>query len=237
MKINYFSFLEQHGAAVRRRWKVLFGKKNKHSSSSSTESQDSKPQNPVFSIDLYQVIENDKAVEKAHEIALAKINSSISKEDDEDNETNNKTFDDEDEIFQSYNRRNSQRRLSDPVIDYRDVEVSDYTLGALRTIDTLKEEDEDEILQNRRKSRLIEALTLSSTSASSVCILDKDLEFPPPKPQIPKVITQTIDFIMRNALTTVGIFRTGGSHKRVKQVTIVMSFFRKYNIIYAYFPT
>lgn len=200
---------------------MLFGKKSKHSSSSSTESQDSKPQNPVFSIDLYQVIENDKAVEKAHEIALAKINSSISKDDDEEEEAEkmNKTFDDDDDIFESYNRRNSQRRLSDPLIDYRDIEVSDYTLSALRTIDTLKEEDEDEILQNRRKSRLIEALTLSSTSASSVCILDKDLEFPPPKPQIPKVITQTINFIMKNALTTVGIFRTGGSHKRVKQVS------------------
>lgn len=207
---------------MRRRWKVLFGKKSK--SSNSSENQETKPQNPVFSIDIYQVIENDKAVDKAHEIALAKINSSINRDDGEALENDSRKTDEallDEEVFQSYHhRRDSQRRLSDPLqtSDYRDIEVSDYTLSALRTIDTLTEEEEDDIYPNRRKSRLIEALTLSSTSASSVCILDKDLEFPLSKPQIPKVITMTVDFIMRNALTTVGIFRTGGSHKRVKQV-------------------
>jgi len=191
---------------------------------------DSKPQNPVFSIDLQQVIENDKAVEKAHEIALAKINSSKQdqnneeeeEEDEEEEQNTNDQFN-----FQQYHNR---RRLSDPIINYSDIEVSDYTLNALRTIDTLKEEEEEELIQNRRKSRLIEALTLSSTSASSVCILDKDLEFKPPKSQVPKVIIQTVDYITKHALNTVGIFRTGGSHKRVKQVCFEFPFVEYYPV-------
>ena len=181
---------------------------------------DTKPQNPVFSIDLQQVIENDKAVEKAHEIALAKINSSNQNQEDPEEKAEQQNGNNEQNTDDHFNFQ--QRRLSDPIINYSDIEVSDYTLNTLRTIDTLKEEEEEELLQNRRKSRLIEALTLSSTSASSVCILDKDLEFKPPKSQVPKVITQTVEYITKHALNTVGIFRTGGSHKRVKQVWLLL---------------
>ena len=184
-------------------------------------SADAKPQNPVFSIDLSQVIENDKAVEKAHQIALEKLNnSSINQGDAEDADKTTISSENDDDLLDTY-RKNSQRRMSDPTVpnDTSDSELLDFSLAGLRTIDTLKEEDEEDLIPlNRRKSRLIEALTLSSTSASSVCILDKELEFQPPKPQVPKVILRAVEYINAHALTTVGIFRTGGSHKRVKQV-------------------
>ncbi|XP_066916859.1 rho GTPase-activating protein 6-like [Clytia hemisphaerica] len=208
---------ENHSAVVRRRWKLLFGKRKHHA-----ENQGAKPQNPVFSIDLSQVIENDKAVEKAHQIALEKINNSSINHGDVEDVVDKATVSSEndDDLLDTY-RKNSHRRMSDPTVpnDGSDSELLDFSLSGLRTIDTLKEEDEEDLVPlNRRKSRLIEALTLSSTSASSVCILDKELEFQPPKPQVPKVILRAVEYINAHALTTVGIFRTGGSHKRVKQM-------------------
>ena len=183
----------------------------------------------MFSIDLYQVIENDKAVDKVHEVVMAKLDVL---DEDESIETNS-------ELLPTFPDNHSQlftRRNSDPVTerfsfsystkteDEEDSETN-YMLNALRTIGTLKEEDEEDSLSCKRKSRLIEALTLSSTSASSMCILDRDTDLTPPTPQVPKVMLQTIDYITKYALNTIGIFRTGGSKKRVRQVRYVIYFY------------
>lgn len=129
------------------------------------------------------------------------------------------------------------RRNSDPAVfsrtysfstrkEYDNRKIPEYMMNAYRlTIDTLKEEDEEDTSNTRRRSRLIEALTLSSTTASSTCILDKEVEFTPPLPQIPKVILQTVDYITNYGLNTAGIFRTGGSKKRVRQVICFASNF------------
>lgn len=129
--------------------------------------------------------------------------------------------------------RYSPRRSSDSFVKVNSVSSLDtecladtcneYMINALRTFDTLKEEDEEESSYNKRKSRLIEALQLSSVTATSVCILDKETEFSPPQPEVPNVLVQAADFILKNALNTVGIFRTGGSKKRVRQVKLHFS--------------
>lgn len=138
------------------------------------------------------------------------------------------------EISNENNRhRYSPRRSSDPFVKVNSVSSLDneyladpsneYMINALRTFDTLKEEDEEESSCNKRKSRLIEALQLSSVTATSVCILDKETEFSTPEPKVPNVLVQAVDFISKNALNTVGIFRTGGSKKRVRQVKLYLS--------------
>ena len=129
--------------------------------------------------------------------------------------------------------RYSPRRSSDSFVKVNSVSSLDtecladtcneYMINALRTFDTLKEEDEEESSYTKRKSRLIEALQLSSVTATSVCILDKETEFSPPQPKVPNVLVQAVDFISKNALNTVGIFRTGGSKKRVRQVKLHFS--------------
>ena len=180
---------------------------------------------------MFQVIENDKAVSKAHEAVMAKLDAleeDINLTEEKQNCDLQNDFPDNTTLF--------DRRNSDPVLERfsfnfgtktdgcDDLDSSDYMLNALRTIGTLKEEDEEDTMSNKRKSRLIEALTLSSTSASSMCILDRETEFKPPSPQVPKIMIHTVDFITKYALNTIGIFRTGGSKKRVRQVRLFFSY-------------
>lgn len=73
--------------------------------------------------------------------------------------------------------------------------------------------------QQQRTSRLIEALCLSSTSASSVCVLNRETEFKSSTPQVPKVMRHTADFIIKHGLNCVHIFRIEGSKARVKKVS------------------
>lgn len=70
-----------------------------------------------------------------------------------------------------------------------------------------------------RRSRLLDALTLSSSSASYVSIIDRDDELKPPGPQVPKIVMLLIDYIEQHALKVLGIFRTGGLRKRVRHVS------------------
>ena len=70
-----------------------------------------------------------------------------------------------------------------------------------------------------RRSRLLDALTLSSSSASYISIIDRDDELKPPGPQVPKIVTLLIEYIEQHALTVLGIFRTGGLRKRVRHVS------------------
>ncbi|XP_057313021.1 rho GTPase-activating protein 6-like [Hydractinia symbiolongicarpus] len=222
---------KEHHAAARRRWKQILTIKSKKVKGDANEKASAKPTNPVFCIELFQVIENDKAVEKAHQAVMEKLDM-VGEEIEEEGEEEVKGLDlKQDELNNDLpNSGMFERRNSDPILfsnrgslfntktEGDDAEVSNYMLNALRTIDTLKEEDEEEIAISKRKSRLIEALTLSSTSASSMCILDREIEFKAPAPQVPKVITQTVDYITKYALNTIGIFRTGGSKKRVRQM-------------------
>ena len=208
----------------------------------------------MFAISLVQVIENDKAAEKAHKSRLSNTASEEEQEipnnseevntvqDQVDSTTNIdqehlNEFNEEECKPQEENKKLSQsvellttsRRLSEPNFELSrsisdqsmmglDEPDNSRVLDFIRTIDCVKEEDEDETRSQKRKSRLIEALTLSSTSASSLCILDRETEFKPPKPQVPIIVQQTVDYINTYALNTVGIFRTGGSKKRVRQV-------------------
>ena len=73
-----------------------------------------------------------------------------------------------------------------------------------------------------RRSRLLDALTLSSSSASYVSILDRDDELKPPGPQVPKIVLTLIEYIEQHALTVLGIFRTGGLRKRVRHVSFLL---------------
>ena len=164
-------------------------------------------------MDLHQVIENDKLIEKAQKDAMQKLDKCDQIGDV--SETIDKIID------QSEKRSNDSADGFDHVFSSED-QNEDYHLNFFRTICTLQEEDEEEWGSNKRKSRLIEALALSSTSASSLCILDKETEFKELPLQIPKVILQTTEFITKYALNTVGIFRTGGSKKRVTQVSLLV---------------
>ncbi len=73
--------------------------------------------------------------------------------------------------------------------------------------------------ENHRRSRLLDALTLSSTSASYVSIIDRDDELKPAPPRVPSIVLTLIDYIEKNGLNLLGIFRTGGLKKRVRQVS------------------
>ncbi|XP_065670599.1 uncharacterized protein LOC100215916 [Hydra vulgaris] len=191
--------------AARRRWKKLMILRKK-AKNENNEKASPRPFNPVFSVDLNQVIENDKLIEKAQKEAMQKLDKN--EELGENFETNDKDQLNKDSI--------TRTKVCEEAFTTEDHE--DYNLNYFRTICTLQEEDEDEWSTNKRKSRLIEALALSSTSASSLCILDKEIEFKQLPLQIPKVILQTTEFITKFALNTVGIFRTGGSKKRVTQM-------------------
>ena len=70
-----------------------------------------------------------------------------------------------------------------------------------------------------RRSRLLDALTLSSSSASYISIIDRDDELKPPGPQVPKIVMLLIEYIEQHALRVLGIFRTGGLRKRVRHVS------------------
>ncbi|XP_046852875.1 rho GTPase-activating protein 6-like isoform X2 [Xenia sp. Carnegie-2017] len=68
-----------------------------------------------------------------------------------------------------------------------------------------------------KSSRLIDALTLSSTSASASCLLKKpELPIPSP-PKVPSIVLQSVDFLQTHGLHVLGIFRVPGSKKRLKQ--------------------
>lgn len=181
----------------------------------------SRPRNPLFNVELAHSMENEKETAKSHKEQMAKLDVLV----EDDNDAFEKgTLEQINNDINLYNNRRS-RRNSDPLVKFssslnsdEDDMESDFILNNLRTFDTLKEEDEDDHPSNKRKSRLIEALQLSSISASSVCILDKDREFKTEPLKLPKVLVQSADFICTYALNTVGIFRTGGSKKRVRQV-------------------
>ncbi|XP_032223247.1 rho GTPase-activating protein 6 isoform X2 [Nematostella vectensis] len=68
------------------------------------------------------------------------------------------------------------------------------------------------------KSRLIDALTLLSSSASASCIIDKQSYLSPASPQVPTIVNQAIEHLENYGLHVLGIFRTGGSKKRMKQM-------------------
>eukprot|EP00794_Sanderia_malayensis_P007407 gene7407-8227_t len=71
---------------------------------------------------------------------------------------------------------------------------------------------------NHRRSRLLDALTLSSTSASYISIIDRDDELKPAPPQVPKIVQTLIKYIEEHGLNLLGIFRTGGLRKRVRHM-------------------
>lgn len=206
------------------------------------------------------MIENDKAVNKAHEIALEKLGAinenentvtkfdQLVNQNDENGDFNNKYSNlpdcEDSNSIASSSTSYLDRRNSDPTIldrnlsfsnttEYDDKEMPHYMRNLyIRKIDTLKEEDEEDLSYPRRRSRLIEALTLSSTSASSTCVLNKESEFTPSSPQVPKVMIQTAEYITKYALNTAGIFRTGGSKKRVNKVTKILPYHFLALIIY-----
>lgn len=68
------------------------------------------------------------------------------------------------------------------------------------------------------KSRLIEALTLLSSSASASCLMDKQSVLSPPQPQVPPIVLHAIEHLQCYGLHVLGIFRVGGSKKRMKQM-------------------
>lgn len=68
------------------------------------------------------------------------------------------------------------------------------------------------------KSRLIDALTLLSSSASASCLMDKQSALSPPPPQVPSIVLQAIEHLKSYGLNVLGIFRVGGSKKRMKQM-------------------
>ena len=79
---------------------------------------------------------------------------------------------------------------------------------------------------NHRRSRLLDALTLSSSSASYISIIDRDDELKPPGPQVPKIVLILIEYIEQHGLSVLGIFRTGGLRKRVRHVSFIHLFFQ-----------
>ena len=114
------------------------------------------------------------------------------------------------------------RRSSDPILSlYTSLtndEKHDTNIDNI-IIDSSHNAMQDADAGHQRVSRLIEALCLSSTSASSVCVLDRDSEFKSATPQVPKVMMHTADFINKYALNCVHIFRNEGSKARVKKVS------------------
>lgn len=68
------------------------------------------------------------------------------------------------------------------------------------------------------KSRLIDALTLLSSSASASCLMDKQSSLHPPLPQVPPIVLQAVEHLQLHGLHVLGIFRVGGSKKRMKQM-------------------
>ncbi|XP_073252348.1 rho GTPase-activating protein 6-like isoform X3 [Porites lutea] len=68
------------------------------------------------------------------------------------------------------------------------------------------------------KSRLIDALTLLSSSASASCLMDKQSALSPPTPQVPPIVLQAVEHLQLHGLHVLGIFRVGGSKKRMKQM-------------------
>lgn len=52
------------------------------------------------------------------------------------------------------------------------------------------------------KSRLIEALTLLSSSASASCLMDKQSAFNPSQPQVPSIVLQAIEHLQSYGMVT-----------------------------------
>lgn len=68
------------------------------------------------------------------------------------------------------------------------------------------------------KSWIIDALTLLSSSAPATYLMDRQSALNPPLPHVPPIVLQAIEYLRSNGLHVLGIFRVGGSKKRMKQM-------------------
>ena len=103
-------------------------------------------------------------------------------------------------------------------IDFMNLDQETYDGNGRRGSFGAVKSDKIDNRLDRRRSRLLDALSLSSTSASYVSIIDHDEELKPPPSQVPKIVVSLIEYMEKHAIHVLGIFRTGGSKKRVRQV-------------------
>ncbi|XP_068701575.1 rho GTPase-activating protein 6-like isoform X2 [Montipora foliosa] len=90
-------------------------------------------------------------------------------------------------------------------------EISNHDSGNKSSKDTPSE-------STSWKSRLIDALTLLSSSASASYLVDRQSALSSHSPQVPPIVLQAIEHLKSNGLHVLGIFRVGGSKKRLKQM-------------------
>ncbi|XP_065058410.1 uncharacterized protein LOC135686151 [Rhopilema esculentum] len=210
------------GNSARRTWKqrLFLGRKDK----------DAKEQRTHFGIPIAQVIAND--AEAAEELSSRSDTTStgrrsivrqeeITKEDPDSLSFN------EDDLN---TRRSSLPNSYAPLLRSNSFDLEEDNGLDLLNADNLQEchERTTTILRresqrrrqanNHRRSRLLDALTLSSSSASYISIIDRDDELKPPGPQVPKIVLILIEYIEQHGLSVLGIFRTGGLRKRVRHM-------------------
>ena len=193
---------------------------------------DSREQRTHFGIPLSQVIANDAELEEVSSRSDSRSDTAstgrrsivrqeeISKEDGDEISVN-----DEDLA-----RRNSLPNSYAPFLRSNSFNLEEEEFDLLNS-DTLQQcQERTSTIQRResqrrrqantyRRSRLLDALTLSSSSASYISIIDRDDELKPPGPQVPKIVHILIEYIEQHGLTVLGIFRTGGLRKRVRHVS------------------
>ena len=197
---------------------------------------DSKEQRTHFGIPISQVIANDAEVEEVNSRCDARSDTAS---------TGRRSFVRQEEISKEDNDEfnlpedDSERRNSLPDSYVPFVRSNSFDFGEEEGLDLLKSEGIQQCQEGAstimrresqrrrqtntyRRSRLLDALTLSSSSASYISIIDRDDELKPPGPQVPKIVMLLIEYIEQHGLRVLGIFRTGGLRKRVRHVSEIV---------------
>lgn len=186
-----------------------------------------------FGIPIPQVIANDAEFEEASsrndsrsETASTGRRSIVRQEETTKEDGDEYSLQEEDltrrnslpNSYVHFPRSNSFNLEEDEELDLVDTENMQQSQDRTSTV-IRRESQRRRQADNNRRSRLLDALTLSSSSASYVSIIDRGDELKPPGPQVPRIVMLLIEYIEQHGLDVLGIFRTGGLRKRVRHVS------------------